>query len=128
MKRNIARFVPRMKNAFDAARDVMTPAVAVDGSGNTLLTGYFESTIDFGTGPIPVMGSRNAYVAQLDSAGAALWSKGYGTSAVGRCIDADGLGRVYAAGYFTGTIDFGSGPHQGVGADDVFLVQLATLP
>jgi hypothetical protein len=31
VKRNIARFVPSMKNACDAARVVMTPAVASGG-------------------------------------------------------------------------------------------------
>src|SRR5438046_3726892 len=51
-------------------------AVAVDPSGNVVITGYFLGTIDFGGGPVTSSGGLNTFVAKYSSGGAHLWSQG----------------------------------------------------
>lgn len=40
-------------------------AVAVDGSGNAIVTGYFQGSIDFGGGPLTSAGGKDLFVAKL---------------------------------------------------------------
>jgi len=39
--------------------------VAVDGSGNVTLTGYFEETVDFGFGPLTSAGAFDVFLVQF---------------------------------------------------------------
>lgn len=98
--------------------------VAVDASGNVLVVGSFEDTIDFGGGPFTVPSkSSGAFLVKLDAAGNHLWSKAAGTVAEARSVAADTAGNVFATGMFAGTIDFGGGPLTS-DFTDAFLVKL----
>ncbi|WP_437538932.1 hypothetical protein WME79_22755 [Sorangium sp. So ce726] len=102
--------------------------IAADDQGNTVLTGSFGGTIDFGNGPI---GSgdgavEEAFVAKLDPHGDALWSRCFcGAGAqFGWDIDTDPGGNAFVLGGFAGTVDFGSGPISAQ-MRDVFLLKLS---
>jgi hypothetical protein len=99
-------------------------SVALDKSGNALVVGAFEDTIDFGGGPLTVAsGDSGAFLAKLDPSGAHLWSKVAGTVAEARSVAADAAGNVFATGMFAGTIDFGGGSLTS-DLTDAFVVKL----
>jgi hypothetical protein len=50
----------------------------IDASGNVLVSGHFEGTVDFGGGPLSSAGGLDAFIAKLDPAGNHLWSKRFG--------------------------------------------------
>lgn len=65
--------------------------VAVDGSGNIFVVGYFLGTLDFGTGAALVTaGDSDAFLAKLDPDGNPLWSIRFGGTGPDR-IESVGL-------------------------------------
>lgn len=120
--------VPIFARRFGSAANAYPSSVATDGSGNILLTGYYEEPIDFGNGPLAHVGDRNTFIVKLDTSGAPIWSHGYGTWATGVGIAADPMGNVLTAGYFSNSIDFGEGALASAGgaygSDDIFLVKV----
>ncbi len=104
--------------------------VAIDASGNIVLTGYFQGTIDFGGGPLTAAGASNdIFVAKLDSSGHFIWAKQFGDTqsqaAYGVAVDLTGA--VYVVGNNSGTLDFGTGaPLVSAGMEDVFIAKLDT--
>ena len=59
--------------------DEVVNGIAVDGSGNVLLTGSFRGTADFdpgsGTESITSLGSDDVFVVKLNSSGQLVWAK-----------------------------------------------------
>ena len=102
--------------------------VALDTSGAVLMTGYLKGAVDFGSGPpLTSAGGADVFLAKLDGSGAVLWAQRFGDQqdqgSTGVAVDSDG--RVVLAGYFDGTIDFGSGPSlTSMGASNVFIAKL----
>jgi hypothetical protein len=100
-------------------------SVAADQSGNILLTGRFQDTVDFGGGVLTSAGNNDIFVAKFDPDGNHVWSAAYGSSnnQEGWDIATDPLGNVIVSGYFKGTIDFGGGTLTEWYDWDVFLVK-----
>lgn len=91
------------------------PSITTDISGNVLVTGKFNNSIDFNPGEdtfiITVSSDWTSFILKLDNNGNFLWAKAnkYNNStslSVGNDIIADTIGNVYTVGYFEGTIDF----------------------
>lgn len=40
-------------------------AIALDAGGNMYVTGYFDDTVDFGSGPITCVGGVDAFLTKL---------------------------------------------------------------
>ncbi len=83
--------------------------IAVDGSGNTLVTGYTDST-DFPTSAgfdTTYGGGRDAFVTKVSGTGVLLWSSYLGGAAVdhGTGVAVDGSGNALVTGA-TGSTDF----------------------
>ncbi|KYF82590.1 hypothetical protein BE18_44670, partial [Sorangium cellulosum] len=53
--------------------------IASDAYGNYYVTGSFEGTVDFGTGPLTSAGQSDIFFLKLDAAGSVLWSQRFGT-------------------------------------------------
>jgi len=87
-------------------------AVAIDGSGNVLVTGRFSGTIDFGTGPLTSAGASSIFLAKYSAAGAPIWSRAFGggLNDVGNGVAVDSGGNVVIVGTASGTVNFGGGP------------------
>jgi len=112
--------------------------VAVDGSGNVYVTGWFIGTVDFDPGSgvdnHTSNGPWDVFLSKFDSSGAFKWARTWGGSNdddVGTDVAVDGSGNVYVTGWFRGTVDFdpGSGVDNRTsnGYDDVFLSKFDSL-
>ena len=102
--------------------------IAVDSSGNTYITGYFQSTVDFGGGDITSAGAGDIFVLKLNSSGVFQWVKTYGNTngEQGEDIAVDSSGNVYITGGFRETIDFGGGDVTSAGNKNIFVLKLNT--
>ena len=98
--------------------------MAVDGSGNIMLTGQFNGIIDFGVGILTSM-NTDGYAAKFNADGATLWSLRFGGTGLdtGNSLSVDAGGNILVMGLFTGTANFGGANLVSAGADDVFLVK-----
>jgi uncharacterized protein (AIM24 family) len=101
-------------------------SIAVDGSGNVLVTGLFTGTIDFGGVPLKSAGGSDLFVAKLDANGNPLWSKSFGDMAdqYGAGVAVDSAGNALVTGSFLGVVDFGGGALPAIGDRDIFLLKL----
>ncbi|MBI4701343.1 MAG: SBBP repeat-containing protein [Deltaproteobacteria bacterium] len=111
---------------FGDGSDQYGTGIAVDGSGNALVTGMFTGTVDFGGGQLASAGGEDIFVAKLDKDGKHLWSKRFGDAShqEGHAIAVDALGNVLVAGMFTGTVNFGGGMLTSAGSYDGFVAKL----
>lgn len=91
----------------DVGRSVIT-----DSNGNVYTTGYFNGVGDFdpgiGTFTLSSYGLEDVFVTKFDAFGNFVWAKQIGGSIDerGYSISLDGLGNIYLAGIFAGTVDF----------------------
>ncbi len=97
--------------------DEVGQSIALDRYGNTYITGYFSSTVDFDPGPgiynlTSINNYDNTFVLKLNLSGAFEWCKHIGGIGgdMSFGIVADNLGNSYCTGYFYGTLDFDLGP------------------
>src|SRR5207244_753999 len=83
--------------------------VACDGSGNVLVTGSFESSIDLGGGWATSFAHKDIFVAKYSPAGAYLWSRLAGGiyDDAGRGTAADASGQVAVTGAFQAEVSSG---------------------
>jgi hypothetical protein len=105
-------------DSFQSTNSIQPFAVALDGMGNAYLSGTFTGTADFdpsdtGKAMVAAGSYSTPYVVKLTSTGAYLWSETIrtvtavpGTTNTIAGIGIDGIGNVYAAGTFAGTLDF----------------------
>jgi peptidoglycan hydrolase-like protein with peptidoglycan-binding domain len=111
------------ENVYDEGTDI-----AVDSSGNSYVTGYFQVTVDFGGGNVTSAGSKDIFVLKLNSSGVFQWVNTLGGSADDRSygIAVDSSGNSYVTGPFQGTVDFGGGnvTSAGPGSNDIFVLKL----
>ncbi|MBL7918751.1 MAG: SBBP repeat-containing protein [Bacteroidia bacterium] len=109
--------------------------IATDGSGNIYITGILQGTVDFDPGPgtftLASAGSQDIYVCKLNATGNFVWAKRVGGPGidVGQAITVDGLGNVFVAGYYDGTVDFDPGAAiynltSSSGSTDIFVLAL----
>ena len=120
---------------FGATSQDQAQGVAVDGSGNAYVTGYFYDTVDFdpgaGTFNLTSAAGPDAFVVKLDSAGALVYADRFGgtSTVVAHGVAVDGSGNAYVTGYFYGTADFDPGAGttnlaSAGGSNDAFVVKL----
>jgi len=100
-------------------------SIAVDASGNSYVTGYFDTSATFGLTTLTSNGSSDIFIAKLDSSGNWLWAKNAGgiVSDIGYGIAVDASGNSYVTGYFDYSASFGS-TLTSKGAYDIFVAKL----
>ncbi len=110
---------------FGGLGDQRLESVAVDGSGNVALTGYYDGTVDFGGGQLVSVANNDIFLAKLNAGGAHVWSERFGSSnnQWGESVAVDASGNVIATGHFESTVNFGGSTLNSVGGDDVYLVK-----
>jgi len=66
------------------------------------VTGRFQGTLDFGSGPLTSKGGTEVFLASYSSSGVFRWSKASGSALddAGRRIAVDPPGNVLATGFF----------------------------
>jgi hypothetical protein len=101
--------------------------LVVDGTGDVLITGYFQGGVDFGGGLLTSAGGDDAYIARFNSSLTHEWSARFGDAATQRCqgiaVDADG--EFYVTGFFSGTINLGAGNLTSLGGNDIFMAKFS---
>jgi hypothetical protein len=109
--------------------------IAVDGSGNVYVTGWFGGTdVDFNPDPLAVdlhssVGSWDIFVSKYDATGTFLWARTWGgdSSDWGTSVAVDSFGNAYVTGFFySASVDFSPDPsvvdpHLSNGLSDIFL-------
>ncbi len=105
-------------------------AVAVDTLGNVLVTGIFQSTVDFG-GAIHTSfsGTTDIFVLALDSAGMYLLSSAFGDAGTdqGESVAFDSASNAIVVGRIGSSVDFGGGFLPWNGSDDAFIVKFSSF-
>ncbi len=129
----VARFnsngYPEWAHNFGGFPWVYPLDIATDTTGNVLLVGGFQGSLDFGNGPIASAGAvSNVFVAKLDPQGGEQWAYPYGGSTNGqwaRTVATDNSNNLIVAGGFAGSLDFGNGtdPLAAGATEDIFLVK-----
>ncbi len=126
----VAKFSPTgtllWSKRFGDSANQGTRGLAVDASGNLLITGSFVGTVNFGGATLTSAGGADVYVVKLDPNGNHIWSKRFGDTLnqVGAGIATDAAGDVYFTGYLYGAMDFGGGTLTSVSGVDTYLVKL----
>ena len=105
--------------------------IAIDNSGNSYVTGYFNGTANFGSVTLTsVANSQDIFVVKLDNAGNVIWAISEGGSLVdiGYAVEVDNLGNVIVTGQFLGTAQIGNNtftsaidPNTNLPAFDMFI-------
>jgi hypothetical protein len=117
---------PLWSRRFGDALDQAGRAIAVDPSGDIIVTGDFAGSIDFDGGPLASVELKDGFIAKLTSAGDHVWSMQFGNtgddSALGVACSA--TGHVHVTGTFDEAIDFGGPPLTDGGDNDTFVVKL----
>jgi hypothetical protein len=101
--------------------------VAMDASGNVIVTGTVIADVDFGGGSLAALGSSDAFVAKYAAAnGNHLWSRRVGgmNNDYGAAVAVDAAGNVAIAGSFEGSALFGGLPLNCLGIDDAYVLKL----
>ena len=101
-------------------------AVAVDSAGNSIITGFFQGLIDFGSGSLSSAGDNDIFLAKFNSNGAPVFSFNFGdTSAdIGNSVTVDSSGNVVITGKFKDDVNFGGGTLTSAGSDDIYVAKL----
>ena len=99
--------------------------VAVDGSGNVVITGTFAGTMNFGGGPLTSTSSRDIFLAKFDPTGAHVWSQRFGAGGddAGNAVNVDNAGNIIITGSFKGPISFGGASLAGQGGNDIYVAK-----
>lgn len=109
---------------FGGERLAMVRDIAVDASGNAIVTGSFWGTIDLGGGALSSPSSWDVFVAKLGPDGTHLWSKCFGEQTTeAQSVAIDVSGNVIIVGYFDGIVDFGGGALVSMGSVDIFVAK-----
>ncbi len=90
--------------------DERVTGMALDAAGNLYVAGYFQGVASFGTNSLNSAGSDDAFIAKLDSTGAFIWARSFG-SANGDYINSlvvDVAGNAYVTGDFVGIVSIGA--------------------
>jgi hypothetical protein len=121
--------------AWGGLYDDLGISVAIDGSGNVYVTGFFGGTVDFDPGAVvdnhTSNGGNDVFLSIFDPNVNFIWARTWGGPVAGVPADCgnsvaiDGSGNAYVAGAFAGTVDFDPGAgvdnHTSNGDDDIFL-------
>ncbi len=100
-------------------------AVAADASGNAIVAGAFEGTVNFGGGDLASSGGADVFLAKFGPGGAHVWSKGFDgfDYQEAHAVAVDASGNVIVAGRFFDAVDFGGGDLTSAGEDDIFVAK-----
>jgi hypothetical protein len=107
----VSRFTPDGKlewaRTYGAKREDIAMGVATDAAGNTVTTGWFQDTVDFGKGPLTSKGNKDVFALKLDAKGGVVWAQRFGDKDhdQGRAIAVDEKGAAYLAGIYRFKLD-----------------------
>ena len=117
---------PDWAKSFGGSGSEFGNGIAVDASGNSYTTGYFQGSMTVGNTTLTAVGNYDMFVIKLDASGSPLWAKSFGGSGFGRGngIGVDAAGNSYTTGFFEGSMTVGNTTLTAVGNYDMFVIKL----
>jgi hypothetical protein len=110
------QFSPQWVNRIGGLLNDIGFHIATDATGNVVITGYFNGTVDFDPGTDTfnlVSGTGNdIFLAKYDPSGSLLFAYQFGTASgndIGTAVHIDGAGNIYLGAEFGNTVDFDPG-------------------
>jgi hypothetical protein len=99
--------------------------VALDSYGNTVVTGHFTGTVDFGGGNLVSSGPNDVFLAKYSANGLHQWSSGFGGSSgdAGYGVAINASEDVGITGDFQSTANFGGSNLVSAGGYDVYIAE-----
>ena len=116
--------------SVDGTAGNVSYSASTDALGNVFVTGYYISSIIFGTIQLNNTGKEEMFIVKYDSSGNPLWANGVGNAGkvVGYKTCTDYNGNVYVSGNFTYyPITFGTITLANAGNDDIYIVKYDAL-
>lgn len=100
--------------------------LAVDGEGNTYVTGDFTGSVTLGNDTLTAASGMDVFVAKLDKDGKVQWAKDFGgiNDESAEDITVDKNGNTYFTGTFSDQVTFGSETLESVESNDAFVAKL----
>ncbi len=97
-------------NSFAGDGQDQGEGVSYDAAGNTYVAGSFRGTLSIGNEEFISVGQADIYVAKISTNGEVLWAMQLGSTDgdAANDITTDAAGNSFVAGFFTGTVNFGS--------------------
>jgi hypothetical protein len=116
---------PSWSKGFGTTSNDTPNDIAMDGSGNVLVTGMVGGSTNFGGGLVSAPGSssQNAFLVKYTNASTYVNARILQADS-GVSLDADGADNIYLSGFTTRIIDLGGGPLPYGGFNDMFLTKL----
>ena len=120
-------------HTYGADREDIAFGVAADTAGNVIAIGWFQSSVDFGAGPLVSKGNKDVFALKLDASGGLVWARSFGDHDhdQARAVAVDDSGAAIIAGIFRFTFNAGTFSLESVRAEadrlpkpDVFVVKL----
>lgn len=96
-------------------------AIATDPSGNVIISGFYNGSINFSSTTL-TGGASNLFFVKYDPSGNIIWAKSGTTSSMcgTNAMKCDASGNIYATGKISQTITFASTPYTHAGGDDMY--------
>lgn len=107
----VARFTPAGKlewaHTYGAKREDIAMGVATDAAGNTVTTGWFQDSVDFGGTVLTSKGNKDVFALKLSAKGELVWAQRFGNKDhdQGRALALDDKGAAYIAGIYRFKLD-----------------------
>jgi hypothetical protein len=89
--------------SFGGARVDVGSGIASDASGNSVVSGWFEGTADFGKGALSTKtNNKDVFIVKLDGKGNTVWEQSFGDKDhdQGRAVALDDKGAAYVTGLY----------------------------
>jgi hypothetical protein len=96
---------PIWSKRFGDEKGQVALGVATDGSGNVIVTGIAQGTVDFGGGPRTATEAGQAFLVKLDPSGNHLWSELLGSIPGAPSVSVDASGGIVLSGSGNGALD-----------------------
>lgn len=104
--------------------------IAIDSTGNVVVTGQFTGSINFGMNTVVTSaGNSGQFLARFTNAGVNLWAKGFGgldQNDASLAVATDAAGNILITGYASGSINFGGGYLLSFGAKDMTVAEFTS--
>ena len=113
-------------SGFGGSDTTVPHGIAVDGLGNSFVTGQFSGTLVIGDTTIFRTRGMDNFIAKFDSDGRGIWAKsagGGGSTIIGGGIAVNGVGDCYITGTFKGLISFEGTTFEENGFSDLFVAK-----
>jgi hypothetical protein len=117
---------PLWSKRFGRISDYATTSAALDASGDVLVSGGSDKTLDFGGGASAKRNDLGPVLVAFDEAGKRLSARrfGDGMDNLDTAVRVDATGDVVLAGTFKHTVDFGAGPLRPIGREAIYVAKL----